>query len=44
MEIGQVATAVYFGWFIVIYPVVGLLENTLSDLGTSLRLTLGDKN
>ncbi len=44
VEIGQVATAVYFGWFIVIYPVVGLLENTLSDLGTSLRLTLGDKN
>lgn len=44
VEIGQVATAVYFGWFIVIYPVVGLLENTLSDLGTSLRLTLGNKN
>lgn len=44
VEIGQVATAVYFGWFIVIYPVVGLLENTLSDLGTSLRLNLVNKN
>jgi len=32
IEIGQVATAIYFAWFIVIVPLVGLLENTLMDL------------
>jgi ubiquinol-cytochrome c reductase cytochrome b subunit len=32
VEIGQVATALYFGWFLVIVPVVGLIENTLMDI------------
>jgi len=32
VEIGQVATALYFSWFLVIVPVVGFAENTLFDL------------
>ena len=32
VEIGQVATALYFGWFLVIVPVIGIIENTLMDL------------
>ena len=34
VEIGQIATAFYFAWFIVIVPMVGLIENTLMDLAT----------
>ena len=30
--IGQVATALYFSYFILIVPVISLLENTLADL------------
>lgn len=30
--IGAVATAVYFGWFLVLVPTVGIVENTLADL------------
>jgi ubiquinol-cytochrome c reductase cytochrome b subunit len=32
VEIGQVATAFYFSWFLIIVPFIGLLENTLFDL------------
>ena len=32
LEIGQVATAFYFIWFLAIVPVIGLIENTLMDL------------
>ena len=32
VTLGAVATAVYFGWFIVLVPLVGLLENTLLDV------------
>ncbi len=32
VEIGQIATAFYFIWFIVIVPFIGILENTLMDL------------
>nr|UYG49479.1 apocytochrome b [Rhizoctonia sp. AG-Fa] len=32
VEVGQVATALYFAWFVVIVPVVGIVENTLMDL------------
>nr|CAA59492.1 cob [Trimorphomyces papilionaceus] len=28
------ATALYFGWFIVILPVIGIVENTLMDIAT----------
>ena len=34
VEVGQVATALYFGWFFVIIPAIGLIENTLMDLAT----------
>ena len=32
LEIGQVATAFYFIWFLVLVPVIGLAENTLMDI------------
>src|SRR6266478_4988129 len=34
VEIGQIATAFYFAWFILIVPIVGLLENSLMDIAT----------
>jgi len=34
VEIGQIATAFYFGFFLIIVPVIGLIENTLFDLAT----------
>ena len=34
VEIGQIATAFYFGWFLVIVPVIGILENTFMDFAT----------
>ncbi|KIP01055.1 hypothetical protein PHLGIDRAFT_81019, partial [Phlebiopsis gigantea 11061_1 CR5-6] len=34
VTIGQVATAFYFVWFIVIVPVVGIFENTTMDVAT----------
>ena len=32
VEIGQIATAFYFAWFLVIIPFVGLVENTIFDI------------
>jgi len=32
VEVGQVATALYFAWFVIIVPVTGVIENTLIDL------------
>lgn len=32
VEVGQVATALYFAWFVIIVPIVGIVENTLMDL------------
>nr|YP_010137122.1 apocytochrome b [Tylopilus plumbeoviolaceoides]QWM97161.1 apocytochrome b [Tylopilus plumbeoviolaceoides] len=32
--IGQVSTFFYFSWFILIIPVIGLVENTLIDIAT----------
>jgi ubiquinol-cytochrome c reductase cytochrome b subunit len=32
VEIGQVATAFYFSWFLVVVPVLGIIENSLFDL------------
>jgi len=34
LEIGQIATSFYFIWFLVIVPVLGILENTLFDIAT----------
>jgi ubiquinol-cytochrome c reductase cytochrome b subunit len=32
LEIGQFATAFYFFWFLILVPVIGLIENSLFDL------------
>jgi ubiquinol-cytochrome c reductase cytochrome b subunit len=32
IELGQISTALYFSYFIVILPGISLLENTLVDL------------
>ena len=32
IELGQISTALYFGYFVLIVPVVSLIENTLMDL------------
>ena len=32
--IGAIAAFIYFAWFIVIVPVVGIIENTLMDIAT----------
>ena len=32
--IGQVSTFFYFAWFVVVVPVIGLVENTLIDIAT----------
>lgn len=32
--IGQIATLFYFTWFLIIVPIIGLVENTLMDLAT----------
>lgn len=34
LEIGQISTAFYFIWFLIIVPVIGLAENTLLDIAT----------
>ena len=31
IEVGQASTALYFLWFLLIVPAIGLLENTLAD-------------
>jgi ubiquinol-cytochrome c reductase cytochrome b subunit len=37
IEIGQVATAFYFVWFLFIVPMIGLIENTLLDLSIGIK-------
>ena len=32
--LGQLCTAFYFAYFLILVPLIGLIENTLSDLGT----------
>ena len=34
ITVGQISTALYFGWFLIIVPVIGIVENTLLDLAT----------
>jgi ubiquinol-cytochrome c reductase cytochrome b subunit len=34
VEVGQVATAFYFAWFLIIIPVIAVIENTFMDLAT----------
>jgi ubiquinol-cytochrome c reductase cytochrome b subunit len=37
VEIGQIATAFYFAWFLIIVPIIGLSENTLMDFATTKK-------
>ena len=37
LEVGQFATAFYFLWFILIVPVIGVIENTTFDIATSKK-------
>lgn len=30
----MIATAIYFGWFVILLPVIGIIENTLADIAT----------
>lgn len=43
VEIGQIATAFYFSWFLVIIPVIGIIENSLFDLTLSEGSILTDE-
>nr|YP_010044432.1 apocytochrome b [Trametes coccinea]QPF23673.1 apocytochrome b [Trametes coccinea] len=38
VTIGQIATAFYFAWFLVIVPVIAIIENTFMDLATETNL------
>jgi len=37
LEIGQIATVFYFLWFLLLVPLIGLIENTLFDLGINSK-------
>jgi len=34
LEIGQISTAIYFAWFLIVVPAIGVIENTLLDVAT----------
>ena len=34
VEIGQISTAFYFLWFLIIVPLLGISENTIMDVAT----------
>lgn len=34
ITVGAVATGLYFGWFLVLVPLTGIIENTLMDIAT----------
>lgn len=36
VEIGQISTALYFAWFLIIVPFVGIVENTVFDIATEV--------
>lgn len=37
VEIGQVATAFYFSWFLLVVPMLGISENTLADVSLKFK-------
>jgi len=43
VTIGQIATAFYFSWFLIIVPAIGIIENTFMDI-TILPEQLQNKN
>jgi len=34
LEIGQISTAFYFIWFLLLVPIIGITENSLMDAAT----------
>ena len=34
LEIGQASTAFYFLWFLILVPLIGIIENTAMDIST----------
>ena len=38
ITVGALSTAFYFAWFVVIVPVIGIVENTLLDIATEPKL------
>jgi hypothetical protein len=32
VTVGQFATAFYFAWFLILLPLIGIIENTLMDI------------
>jgi len=39
IEFGQISTVIYFGHFLIIMPLISLIENSLIELGTSVNAT-----
>lgn len=37
VTLGAIRTVIYFGWFLVLVPVVGIIENTLMDIATDKK-------
>lgn len=37
LEIGQLATAFYFAWFLLIVPIIGIVENTAFDVAITKK-------
>ena len=35
LEIGQISTAFYFAWFLIIVPAIGIIENTIFDIANN---------
>jgi len=38
ISVGAMSTAFYFAWFLVIVPVIGIVENTLLDIATEPKI------
>ena len=38
IEIGQIATALYFSYFLILVPAIGIIENTLMDISLSSKI------
>lgn len=43
ITVGQICTAYYFGHFLVVVPLIGIVENTLLDLATT-SVSISDRN
>jgi ubiquinol-cytochrome c reductase cytochrome b subunit len=37
ITVGAISTAFYFAWFLIVVPVVGVVENTLLDIATESK-------